>query len=161
MIHFQDISVISPWRGDIWFFPKGVGIEFCYWKAGDSLPSMSFLQNVVFEQNTRIQRAPHSSFNASRSSDINCAFILLKWTTLTAWNLLGFQADKWSEWGCVGLRVWMWRTHVSAAGVVCRDTWGDEFKNRWVFSLLRVSLCLWTFACTNWTLKSVKIDWSS
>lgn len=36
----------------------------------------------------------------------------------------------------------MGRTRVSAAGAVCRDRWGEEFKNRWVFSLLAVSLLM-------------------
>lgn len=94
----------------------------------------------------------HCVFNASRSFDIKCAFVLLKKTTLTACNLLGFPADKWSEWGCIDLRVWIWRTCVSAAEVVCRDRWGEEFKNS-----LGVSLSLWMLAYANWTLKSVKI----
>lgn len=93
----------------------------------------------------------HCFFNASRSLDMKCAFVLLNKTTLTACNLLGFPADEWSEWGCIGLTVWMWRTRVSAAEVVCRDRWGEEFKNS-----LGVSLSLWMFACANWTLKSVK-----
>lgn len=31
---------------------------------------------------------------------------------------------------------WMWRTCVSAAGVVCRDRWGEEFRNQVAFQFV-------------------------
>lgn len=101
-----------------------------------------------FNKTTEFILHLHCIFNASRILDIKRAFILLKWTTLTACNLLGFPADRWSEWGCIGLGVWMPRTRVSAAGIVCRDRWGEEFKNRWIFSLFRdesvfMDICLY------------------